>query len=76
MSTKQRLVSNLEGSRWVSLSRLREIKLVPPKTFPSNPPQLVTMWKVVAYVSTVDCFTVKEFSLRSEAIAWLEEFNK
>jgi hypothetical protein len=68
MSTKQRLVSNLEGSRWVSLSKVREFKLIIP-SYATLP------WKVVAYVSTVDCFTVKEFSLKSEAIAWLEGLN-
>lgn len=66
---KPRLISNLDRTRWVSLSKIREF------TICNSSPGL-NPWKVIAWLDEQHCFICFEAPLQRDAITWVEELNK
>lgn len=72
---KQKLISNLDKTRWVSLSKIREF------TTWNNTDKVNNMnpnkpWKVNAWLDKQDCFTCHEAYTKADAETWVEELNK
>ena len=67
---KQKLISNLDRTRWVSLSKIREF------TIWEKPSCKLNAWKVSAWLNEHQCFICFEAPLQRDAITWVEELNK
>lgn len=75
---KQKLISNLDRTRWVSLSKIREFTIW--EVWESGTPGLTMNpnkhWKVNAWLDKQDCFMCHEAHTKADAETWVEELNK
>jgi hypothetical protein len=68
---KPRLIHNLDKTRWVNLTRIKEFTITK-----DNRDGVKFPWKVIAWLDDTHCFTCHEEIFQKDAEAWMEELIK